>query len=513
MRRTLPLFLIVFLVSCSGSGGGGNSAPPPVPTSNVSGAAVDGLIIQGTVRVYDFSGGSQGGLLGSATTDAVGHYSVSIQSESRPVLVEVTGGYYIEEATNTQVPLGSGLKLTALFNHSTGQPVTIAVTAYTHAAAALAQYLMTQGRSVSAAINEANTRFNVWIGHSITNTIPLAITDSGNASAQPTPAHNYGFLAGAISNWTKANRPNGVISHTAPYRSIEFIQKMYDDLRADGLLDGRGASGGALSFGTTPMSVNVYRAELAMQILRIADDPANRTGITSAQLLQYARAYAASVDPIFNNVAPIPIDQPIVSIISPSANQWISGVINVRGVVTDTAGPGTVNLVVDSNTLGMATDYFNPVVSFDTRTLSNSTHAFGFTVTNFVGLSTRTTINALVDNVLPTVVVNSPIVFRSGSPPYFSCTINGAVSDVHSGPVGTVSAVWNKTGGNGPVNFTETVNLVNDTYSVTFALGIDEGSGPFTISVQDNAGNSTVITRMLVAHLGSARSSPYCIFQ
>ena len=448
MRNYLVLLLTLLTAACSGGGSGGSSsAPPPVPTSTVSGAAVDGLIIQGTVRIYDFTGGSQGSLLGFATTDIRGHYSIALQVESRPVLVEVTGGYYIEEASATQVPLGAGLKMTALFNHATGQPVTIAVTAYTHAAAALAQYLVAQGSGVAAAIDAANSRFGVWVGHSITATVPLDITDPGNAVAQPTPAHNYGFLAGAISNWTEAHNPTGVIPHTTPYRSIEFIQKMHDDLRADGLLDGRGTGGAALSFGTTPLSVNVYRAELAMNILRIADDGVNRTGLTGAQLLQYARAYAASVDPVFNNITPISIDQPVVTVTSPSNSQFVAGVVTVNGIVTDTAGPGTVNLIVDGVLGSAATNHFNPSVSWDTRTVTDGPHNVGFTVINFVGFSSTTVNIPIVDNT-PPVALPVSVSPASGG---LSCLITGYSIDGLSGianvsvdgrTVSTLSGPW-----------------------------------------------------------------------
>lgn len=448
MAKYLVLFLSLLIVSCGGGGGGASSAPPPVPTSSVTGSAVDGLIIQGNVRIYDFSGGSIGGLLGSTTTNNLGQYSIALQAESRPVLVEVTGGYYIEEASATQVPLSAGQKMIALFNHSTGQPVTIAVTAYTHAAAALAQYLVAQGNTVAAAIDAANSRFSVWIGHSVTATIPLDITNSGNAVAQPTPAHNYGFLAGAISNWTSTHNPSGVLPHTTPYRSIEFVQKMYDDLRADGLLDGRGNSGSVLSFGTTPMSVGVYRTELAMHILRIADNSArNRTGLSGSDMLQYARAYAASVDPIFNNVTPVPIDQPIITVTAPTNSSYINGVRTVSGVVTDTAGPGSTRLIVDGALGVVATNYFNPSVSWDTRTVADGPHAVGFSVTNLVGFSNTTVNTTIVDNTPPVARPVTVAPYGDGA----NCSITGYSVDGLSGianvslggtTVSTLSGPW-----------------------------------------------------------------------
>jgi hypothetical protein len=86
--------------------------PPPVPFGSVSGTTFDALVVGGTVSVYDFTMGAKGNLLGQATSDAKGIYSVPVQAETRPILVEMTGGYYIEEAgANAQVTLSSKHKL------------------------------------------------------------------------------------------------------------------------------------------------------------------------------------------------------------------------------------------------------------------------------------------------------------------------------------------------------------------------------------------------------------------
>ena len=92
------LFSLAFLTACGGGGGGGSTGPTgsTIPVGSVSGTAFDGLILNGTVSVYDFSTGAKGALLGQATTDGNGLYALSLQVESRPVLVEITGGYYVE---------------------------------------------------------------------------------------------------------------------------------------------------------------------------------------------------------------------------------------------------------------------------------------------------------------------------------------------------------------------------------------------------------------------------------
>jgi hypothetical protein len=227
--KLVLLFIPPLLAACGG--GSGSSVPPSVPASQVSGKAADGLIIQGTVRIFDFTGGTVGAQLASATTDTVGRYSISMQVESRPILVEVSGGYYIEERSALQVPLEAGQVLTALTNFKMGENVTISATAYTHMAAGLARRLIETGATVSTAITEANNRVTQWLGVPILSTLPVDITIAASATANVTPEHQYGSV---WSNFvlTYDNIPGA--AHL-PYRSIDFIQKCTRRF-ADGLM-------------------------------------------------------------------------------------------------------------------------------------------------------------------------------------------------------------------------------------------------------------------------------------
>ena len=284
MRNYLALLIsLVFLTACGGgggSGGGSGSTGSTIPVGSVSGISFDGLIINGTVSVYDFTTGAKGALLGQTTSDGTsGLYSLSLQVESRPVLLEITGGYYVEEAGPSVQHRSRSVqmqKLTALANYTTGTPLKVAVTTYTHLAAGLAAFEISKGTAVSTAINDANNRASSLAGVNILTTTPKEITDVSNASATLTPELKYGFLAGAISMWTYNNAPSAAVAHLPPYTSIDFAQLLYQDISADGLLDGIGldSTGAAapLSFGTTPLGVDVYRLGLGVAMVQMARD-------------------------------------------------------------------------------------------------------------------------------------------------------------------------------------------------------------------------------------------------
>lgn len=77
--------LSILLVACGGGGGGSAKTGLEIPVVSVSGIAFDGLISGGSVNIYDFTAGTKGTLLATATTNTLGLYSTSIQIESRPL--------------------------------------------------------------------------------------------------------------------------------------------------------------------------------------------------------------------------------------------------------------------------------------------------------------------------------------------------------------------------------------------------------------------------------------------
>lgn len=427
MKKLLSLVLSALLVAGCGGGGSDNGGVQPVPQGTVSGTTFDGLILHGTVRAYDFSTGSKGALLATADTGDEGLYSLSLQVESRPVWVEVTGGFYAEEASNNSVSLASGHKLAALVNYTTGGSVRVAVTTYSYIAAGLAQYQIARGTGVAAAINSANTRISGLVGVNILTTTPKEITDARNASATLTPELRYGFLTSSISMWTLTHAPNPNTRHQPPNTSIDFAQLAYQDVAADGVLDGFGLDSAnaraQLSFGTTPLSVDVYRLGLGVAMLQMADDERNATGLNGSRLLQAANAYTGNTDPIFNNVAPVVLSPPTVSVTSPAANAPLRRGIPVTATTAAVGGVKTVELYVDDTLVAASSNLVAPVVQFDTTTVSDGVHRLSMRTTDFGGQTTSSEVSVLIDNTPPTAV-NTSQFLASGAGPMLRGTVN-----------------------------------------------------------------------------------------
>ena len=443
MRNYLALLVLIFLTACGGSGSSVCSTCPTgstVPYGSVSGKAFDGLVLGGTVSVYDFTTGTKGALLGQATTDGSGLYSLSLQVESRPVLLELTGGYYIEETgaagSPTQVSLGSGQKLTALDNYTTGGTLGTSVTTYTHLAAGLAAYEIKKGAAVATAINDANNRVSGLAGVNILTTTPKEITDVANASAFLTPELRYGFLAGAISMWTYNNAPSPSIAHLPPYTSIDFAQSLYQDISADGLLDGIGldSSGNVtpLSFGTVPLNVNVYRQAIGAAIVEMAGDANNHTGLIGAQVLSFAGSYISSTDAMFNGVPPTTFAPSSVVIFTPAPDAWARKTINVTSTASSPFGLKTVALLVDGVSVATSPTLATQTFPIDTTAYADGAHTIVVSATDLGGFVTTASVQAKIDNTPPTSTV--------GLANCIPCIYGGVASDAYSGVAGTVVA-------------------------------------------------------------------------
>lgn len=112
------LACVVVLASCGGGGGGGASAPSGVApqsvgaaTTVVAGQAIKGPVVGGKVCAYSLARPRQ--QIACTTTDANAAYSLILPQGSGDVLLEITGGTYVDEATGQTVPLSTPLRTLA----------------------------------------------------------------------------------------------------------------------------------------------------------------------------------------------------------------------------------------------------------------------------------------------------------------------------------------------------------------------------------------------------------------
>ena len=102
LARAATVGALLLLSACGGGGGGGDA--DSAIGGVIGGTGIKGPVAGATVTAYSISGGAMGARIGTATTDASGNFSLSIGSYSGPVMLQLSGGTYTDEATGTAMP-------------------------------------------------------------------------------------------------------------------------------------------------------------------------------------------------------------------------------------------------------------------------------------------------------------------------------------------------------------------------------------------------------------------------
>jgi hypothetical protein len=487
--------LFATLWSCGGGGGGG--VPPARDDRTIGGVAFDGPVLNGTVNIFDFTGGTKGELLATGPSDGNGHYSLSLRIGSRPILVEVAAGRYVEEASRTVVNFAPGQVLRAVYNYNyeAGTDFQVAVTYYTNIATGLAEYLVSTGVAVADAVAQANQRIQAMTGVDITAVQPLDVTDADNKSTELSPGLRYGFLTSSISQWTKwVSEQNGLPPHN-PYSSLFFAQLAYDDIKFDGVLDGlAGDSDGAakqLALGNVDVDGNVYRNELALNVVVIGASEHNVTGIPASQLIEVANAFSssASVEGLFpadTPAAPFADAVPIVGNVSPTEGQLVAGTLAASAAVADQVGLAKVEFFVDGNLAGTASNLSFPAADIVTAALADGAHTLRIVATNVLGNKQEHSVGFLVAN-KGTVVANVRPADNAFVPGKF--TMSADVAD----PAGIRSVRFADDAGNA-VLAADPAQPTAEIDTQAGATKLKDGAHSFTVTAENSVGHTASAT-------------------
>ncbi|MDT8385045.1 MAG: hypothetical protein RRB22_11575 [Gammaproteobacteria bacterium] len=488
-KHVYLLFTLLLLSGCLSGCAPGDSTELPAerPHGSISGYAVNGLIGGAQVSVYGFSNGVRGSRLGGTTTDASGAYSVDVQGRSQPVLIEVSGGSYVEEASGATVSLQDGQRLRAIGRYTSGQAQDLMVTPLTHMATALAEYRIQQGTPAETAIDEASATVNRFfaINAGLTRPIDISADHTGNNNPATGPDDDllYGFYLAGLSHWSLwASRENQEGQPHATYNSIALSQIIYNDLHADGLLNGIGynQAGTALErlgFGIVPLNEDAYRLAFSLHMLAVANCEENRTAVSVTELLNAAQQIAAQTTLLTGATDPLDIDNqvPTLNIVRPTGD-YHSGdyafQINVgAALVTNRIRMSirTGTQIEEERDIPITNPCSVPV-SIDTRNYNDGEHQINLSAIDALGNNATTSFAVQFDNTAPVVNVSSPA--ASNQP---ISRISGTYSDNIAG----VQAIFAR----------EIAATLLDDGTWYADIGIDPGENVIPLRVIDQAGN------------------------
>ena len=310
-KALLALFGMSFLLFFACGGGGDKDLPSERPDVDLYGYAADAAIEGGTVTAYSWKKGTKGFNFGSTETDENGYYEVPIKAESQPILLELTGGRYTEEASNRQITLDNDDVMFAVINYD-GSEHEVMITPYTTLAKGLAEYYVSEGSGVEKAINDAMDEIIKVTDFNITEEYPINITMNKNESDYLSEGHAYGFLCAALSSWSAEISEENKSDIHSVFTGIYLTQLMYRDVVYDGSLNGYGIDSnnrpGNLLAGSIALDPQTYRLKIGQHIIKSAGAEYNRTGLTVFDVLEYAHDFSQKTSKLFDDADPLPLD-------------------------------------------------------------------------------------------------------------------------------------------------------------------------------------------------------------
>jgi hypothetical protein len=280
------------LVGCGGGGSGNDNSgggPGTAATGILSGTATKGPVGGAAVRAFAVNNGTKGSQLGSAMTDSSGNFTMTMGAYSGPVLLQVHGGAYLDEATGARMNMLDADELTCVVPAVTvtagSTTAGIQVTALTSMAQAWAEHMA--GGMTMANATMANARIGaayVGTGADIVMMHPIDPTVAGSANGASIEAKNYGMMLAAMS---QAAHDLGMTTS-----SSAMVTAMLDDA-SDGTMDGRmggtainmNGMGGMMGGGS--MMATAGTSQLATSMATFISNLAmNRSGVTSVAEMQ-----------------------------------------------------------------------------------------------------------------------------------------------------------------------------------------------------------------------------------
>jgi hypothetical protein len=198
---------------------------------------------------------------------------------SGPVLCQMTGGNYMDEATGINMPMLQNDVMTCVIpSMSAGSTVNgIHMTPLTSMAQMMAQNMpgsMT-GLNIAVANNAIGQHFNI---DDILHTPPMNTAVNGTGSGASQYMKNYGMTIAAMSKYANMIGMTG---------SSSIVTAMMNDA-SDGYMNGMmGTSGimmGGGMMGGTMMSPNAGTSGLANAMMQFIQSPMNKSGVTVQEM-------------------------------------------------------------------------------------------------------------------------------------------------------------------------------------------------------------------------------------
>lgn len=274
LRIIFSMLALSIITACGGGGGA-------TVQGSISGTATKGPVSNATVMAYAISNGQIGAQIATTTTDASGNFTMTTGGYAGPVMLQMSGGTYIDEAKGTIMSMAPGDVMTAVMPAvAAGANVTgIQVTPVTLMAQTRAQAMA--GGMTDANIAAANTAVgNYFMVSDILHIQPMNPLVAGSGVGASQDARNYGMVLAAMSQ--SAKTLNMAVSSA-------FVTAMMSDA-SDSVMDGKmGANQISMTMGgmmgTSMMASTAGTSSLATAMTTfLSPGTTNVSGLTTTDM-------------------------------------------------------------------------------------------------------------------------------------------------------------------------------------------------------------------------------------
>lgn len=277
---TVSTLVLAFLAGCGGGGGGttGDAGGTASAGGTISGTAILGPVSGGTVSAFAINNGVMGGQIGSGRTDAHGSFSMGVGDYAGPVMLQMTGGSYMDEATGMTMQVQPGDMMTAVIPSMTAGSTMggIKMTPLTSMAQTMAQG-MSGGMTVPNITTANNGVGSYFMIDDILHVIPMDPLAQGSAGSADQNMRNYGMTVAAMSQYAK---------NAGMQFSSGIVTAMMNDA-SDGHMNGMmgnspvpmggGMMGGGMG---SMMQSNAGTSGLAGAMTQFMNSQMNKSGLT-----------------------------------------------------------------------------------------------------------------------------------------------------------------------------------------------------------------------------------------
>jgi hypothetical protein len=256
----------------------------------LSGTVFNGPVSMATVGAFAIHNGGIGAQIASAAVDGQGNFSLPLGTYTGPVMLQVKGASYTDEATRTTMTMGASDVMSAvLATVNSGASVAgIWVTPLTSMAQARA--VLMSGGMTDANIAAANAAMgNYFLVNDILHTQPMNPMLAGSGATASVDARNYGMALAAMSQYAQS------LNMTV---SSAFVTAMMTDV-ADGVVNGMAGvtlitlpMGGMM--GTGMMGSTAGTSSLVAAMTAFMNSSANTSGLTVADMVALMQKLATS---------------------------------------------------------------------------------------------------------------------------------------------------------------------------------------------------------------------------